>query len=72
VKDKRLRWTLKVKVKPYFKWYDFWVGVYIKRYKKVLTAWPAGFAVYVGIFPMIGVMVEIYFIPVFESNEKEK
>lgn len=37
-----------MKIKPFFKWFDFWVGVYIDR---------PGRAVYICPLPMVGVKI---------------
>ena len=37
------------RVKPYFLWYDFWVGFYWDQEKKRL---------YVGYFPMLGIRID--------------
>ncbi len=39
-----------VKVRPYFKWYDFWIGFF---YQKGVPK-----RLYIGPLPMIGIMVE--------------
>ena len=38
-----------VKLKPYFKWFDFWVGLFYDTHNRRL---------YIGILPMIGVLVQ--------------
>ena len=35
-------------IRPYFKWYDLWIGVFIDRPKKI---------VYVGLLPTVGFWV---------------
>jgi hypothetical protein len=39
-----------VSVKPFFRWYDLWIGVYIDRPNRTLYVCP---------FPMIGVKVSL-------------
>ena len=36
-------------VRPYFKWFDFWVGLFYDTRNKRL---------YVGILPMVGVLIQ--------------
>ena len=40
----------KVKVKPMFAWYDFWVGVFYDQQKRRIYIFP---------LPMLGVMVQL-------------
>jgi hypothetical protein len=35
-----------VKITPYFKWFDFWVGLFYDAKKRIL---------YFGFFPMLGI-----------------
>ena len=39
-----------MRIKPFFRWYDIWVGVFIDTKKRT---------VYICLFPMIGVKVEL-------------
>lgn len=38
-----------MKLKLYFKWYDFWIGLYYDKMKKRL---------YIGFLPMLGLMIQ--------------
>jgi hypothetical protein len=38
-----------VQIKPYFKWFDFWVGLFYDKSKRRL---------YVGMLPMVGVLIQ--------------
>ena len=38
-----------MKIRPYFKWFDFWVGLFYDTKKKIL---------YFGLLPMLGVKIE--------------
>lgn len=40
--------TIRWRVKPYFKWYDFWVGFYYDEHINVL---------YFGYFPTLGIKI---------------
>lgn len=39
-----------MKITPYFRWYDIWVGLFIDTKKRTL---------YLGYFPMLGIKVEL-------------
>jgi hypothetical protein len=41
-----------MKIKLYFKWFDFWVGFFYDRKKNIL---------YIGLLPMIGIKIEFEF-----------
>ena len=40
-----------MKIKPYFKWFDFWIGFFYDIKKKIL---------YIGILPMLGIKISFY------------
>lgn len=40
----------KVKISPYFKWFDFWIGWFFDTNKQVL---------YIGLIPMFGIKIEL-------------
>jgi hypothetical protein len=58
-----IEWIPIFSIEPYFKWFDLWVGLYIERYKGVFPSHPGGWAVFIGIFPTIGVKVSVNYIP---------
>jgi hypothetical protein len=37
-----------MRIKPYFKWFDFWIGLFYDINKKIL---------YIGLIPMIGLKI---------------
>jgi len=38
-----------MKIAPYFKWFDFWIGLFYDVGKKIL---------YIGLLPTIGIKIE--------------
>jgi hypothetical protein len=49
-----------MKIKPYFKWFDFWVGWFYDTNKKIL---------YIGLLPMIGIKIDLLYV---EGKKRKK
>jgi hypothetical protein len=41
----------KIKISPYFRWYDLWMGAYIDQ---------KNYTLYIGYLPMLGLKVKVY------------
>ena len=48
------------KIKPYFKWFDFWIGFYYDRTLQNL---------YIGYFPMFGIKIHRHYWVVPDHND---
>lgn len=57
-----------ISIEPYFKWYDLWVGIYIKLDKRTISSWPSGFEIFIGLFPSIGIRISIYYKPYWKKD----